>query len=140
MIQIRRIDHVALRVADLDEAMNRWSIQFGLTEVERVGHHGYLRCGYEPYSLQLVAAGDPGHDHTGWELRRGCSLEQAAGHAASECTYALTMKTVEPTSTRSKSHSASGMRIRMQPWEAEYPIEAASGVPWMPTPEAERPI
>ncbi len=80
MIQIRRIDHVALRVANLDEAMDRWAIQFGLTEVERVGHHGYLRCGYEPYSLQLVGAGEPGHDHTGWELRRSCSLEQAAEH------------------------------------------------------------
>ena len=29
-----------------------------------------------------------------------------------------TMKTVVPTSTCSKSHSASGMCIRMQPWEA----------------------
>ena len=32
MIAIRRIDHVALRVADLDEAARRWAIQFGLTE------------------------------------------------------------------------------------------------------------
>src|SRR5580765_7107004 len=28
----------------------------------------------------------------------------------------------------------------MQPWDAEYPIDAASGVPWMPTPAASRPI
>ncbi len=28
----------------------------------------------------------------------------------------------------------------MQPCEAEYPIEAASGVPWMPTYGAEMPI
>ena len=80
MIQIRRIDHAALRVANLDEAMDRWAIQFGLTEVDRAGHHGYLRCGYEPYSLELIAAGEPGHDHTGWELRRSCSLEDAAAH------------------------------------------------------------
>src|SRR5436305_339042 len=80
MIQLRRIDHVSLRVADLAEATARWSIQFGLTEVETVGHHAYLRCGYEPYSLQLVGAGAPGHDHTGWELRRGCSLDDAAAH------------------------------------------------------------
>ncbi|HWH67363.1 MAG TPA: VOC family protein, partial [Gaiellales bacterium] len=78
MIEIRRIDHVALRVADLDEAEHRWAIQFGLTEVERVGHHAFLRCAYEPYSLQLVGAGAPGHDHTGWELRRSCTLEHAA--------------------------------------------------------------
>jgi catechol 2,3-dioxygenase-like lactoylglutathione lyase family enzyme len=80
VIQLRRIDHVALRVADLDQAVARWSLQFGLTEVERSGHHAYLRCGYEPYSLELIAAGAPGHDHTGWELRRGCTLDDAARH------------------------------------------------------------
>ncbi len=37
MIELRRIDHVGLRVADLDEAARRWAIQFGLTEVERDG-------------------------------------------------------------------------------------------------------
>src|SRR5205085_4151401 len=78
MIAIRRIDHCALRVADLDEAIARWSIQFGLTEVERAGHHAYLRCGYEPYSLELIGAGEPGHDHTGWERRRSWPLERAA--------------------------------------------------------------
>ncbi len=31
MIAIRRIDHVCLRVADVDEAAARWSVQFGLT-------------------------------------------------------------------------------------------------------------
>jgi len=50
------------------------------------------------------------------------------------------MKTCVPTSTWSNSHSASGLRMRMQPWEAEYPIDAASGVPWMPTFGAESPI
>src|SRR2546430_1050971 len=32
------------------------------------------------------------------------------------------------------------MCIRMQPCEAEYPIDAGFGVPWMPTPGADRPI
>src|SRR5829696_5882110 len=50
------------------------------------------------------------------------------------------MKTVVPTVTRLKSHSASEMAIRMHPWESEYPRDAASGVPWMPTAGAERPI
>jgi hypothetical protein len=53
-------------------------VQFGLTEVERAGHHAYLRCGYEPYSLELIGTGEPGHDHTGWELRRSVSLDDAA--------------------------------------------------------------
>src|SRR5687768_4990882 len=30
-IDIRRIDHVCLRVADLEEATRRWAIQFGLS-------------------------------------------------------------------------------------------------------------
>src|ERR671934_2003668 len=45
-----------------------------------------------------------------------------------------------PISTCSKSHTASGMCIRMQPCDAEYPIDASLGVPWMPTPGADRPI
>jgi DNA-binding NarL/FixJ family response regulator len=34
-IALRRIHHVCLRVADLDEAVPRWAVQFGLTERER---------------------------------------------------------------------------------------------------------
>src|SRR5689334_20802429 len=49
-------------------------------------------------------------------------------------------KTGVPTLTCSNSHSASGTYIRMHPCEAEYPIDAGSGVPWMPTPAAESPI
>src|ERR1041385_3904725 len=50
------------------------------------------------------------------------------------------MKTGVPMWTWVKSHSASGTCMRMQPCEAEYPIDASSGVPWMPTPAASRPI
>jgi catechol 2,3-dioxygenase-like lactoylglutathione lyase family enzyme len=35
VIRIGRIDHVCLRVRDIDEAAARWSLQFGL--VERLG-------------------------------------------------------------------------------------------------------
>ena len=41
-----------------------------------------------------------------------CQADRPGAHAA-------TMKTVVPIWTRLKSHSASGIRIRMQPWEAE---------------------
>ena len=57
MIAIRRIDHVCLRVADVDEASRRWAMQFGLTERGAGRHRAFLRCGYEPYSLELVGAG-----------------------------------------------------------------------------------
>lgn len=79
-IDLRRIDHVCLRVADLDEASARWAIQFGLHETERRDGRAYLACAYEPYSLELVADGSPGHDHTGFELRRHVTLADAARH------------------------------------------------------------
>ena len=43
------------------------------------------------------------------------------------------MITGVPIFTCSKSHSADGIAMRMHPWDAEYPREAASGVPWIPT-------
>jgi catechol-2,3-dioxygenase len=80
MIRLRRIDHVCLRVADLDEAGARWAVQFGFEPAEHRSDTMRLRCAYEPYSLELLATGDPGHDHTGFELAADCGLEQAAGH------------------------------------------------------------
>ena len=80
MISLRRIHHVCLRVEDLGGATDRWSVQFGLTLRDRRDGRAYLACDYEPYSLELAAAGAPGHDHTGWELARGFSLDDAASH------------------------------------------------------------
>ena len=50
------------------------------------------------------------------------------------------MKTAVPIRTRSKSHSAFEMYMRMQPCEAAVPIEPELYVPWMPTPPMFRPI
>ncbi len=72
------IHHVALRVTDLDEAVERWSRQFGFTLRERDGDRAYLRCAFEDYSLELVAADEPGFDHAGWELAPGRSVHDVA--------------------------------------------------------------
>lgn len=80
MIALRRIDHVCLRVADAGEAAARWAIQFGLTPAQPAGDVARLRCGYEPYSLELVECASPGHDHTGYELAEGVSPADAADH------------------------------------------------------------
>ncbi|HWD74945.1 MAG TPA: VOC family protein [Solirubrobacteraceae bacterium] len=80
MISLRRIHHVCLRVDDLDAAARRWSVQFGLTERERRERRAFLACDYEPYSLELVEAAPVGHDHTGYELARGTTLQDAAAH------------------------------------------------------------
>jgi catechol-2,3-dioxygenase len=68
------IHHVALRVTDLDEAVERWSRQFGLTLRERHADRAYLRCAFEDYSLELVAGEEAGFDHAGWELAPGGSV------------------------------------------------------------------
>ena len=83
MIALHRLDHVALRVTDLDEASRRWSLQFGLTERERDGGSSTLVCDDEPRALVLQAArrGEhPGFARVGWELSPDCSLEDAAAH------------------------------------------------------------
>ena len=59
MIQIRRIDHVALRVADLDEATPAGHPVRPDRGASGSADHAYLRCGYEPYSLELIAPASP---------------------------------------------------------------------------------
>jgi catechol 2,3-dioxygenase-like lactoylglutathione lyase family enzyme len=80
VIRIHRLDHVSLRVTDLAEASPRWQIQFGLVERSRADGVALLACNDEPYSLELVEGREPGHDHTGWELAHGCSLDDVRAH------------------------------------------------------------
>lgn len=83
-IKLRRIDHVGLRVADLNEASQRWQIQFGLSLRERTEKEAFLHCGYEPYCLQLREDEKPGYDHTAYELAADVSLEDAAKYLESK--------------------------------------------------------
>ena len=71
---------MCLRTADLADAVQRWSIQFGLSVRELTPARARLACAYEPYSLELVASDMPGADHAGFELARGVSLDDAASH------------------------------------------------------------
>ena len=72
MIRLHRIDHVCLRVADLDEASARWQLQFALAERSRADGRALLACNDEPYCLELVEGGAPGLDH--YALRAGAGL------------------------------------------------------------------
>jgi catechol 2,3-dioxygenase-like lactoylglutathione lyase family enzyme len=74
---IGRLHHVALGVADLDAAVERWAEQFGLTVRARDGACARLACDDEPYCLELLAGEPPGLHHVGWELTRDCSLADA---------------------------------------------------------------
>lgn len=81
MISLRRIDHVSLRVTDVEDAARRWCLQFGLVERERDERRARLACDDEPYALELLAAeGSPGVEHVAYELRRSCTLDDARRH------------------------------------------------------------
>src|ERR1700758_5767534 len=80
MPPLRRLPHVCLRADDLDAGAARGSSRFGLTERDRRPGRAYLACDYEPYSLELVQAVPAGHDHTGYELARGITLDDATAH------------------------------------------------------------
>jgi catechol-2,3-dioxygenase len=80
MIQLRRIDHVALRVADLDEAVERWTTQFGLAVASRAPTRAELSCDDEPCAVELIAGPAPGFDHVAYELAPECSLAHAQAH------------------------------------------------------------
>lgn len=80
MIDLRRIDHVCLRVADPDEASSRWTAQFGLRVSGRRGDAVLLACDDEPCALELIPGASPGLDHVAYELARSCTLEEARTH------------------------------------------------------------
>jgi catechol 2,3-dioxygenase-like lactoylglutathione lyase family enzyme len=80
MLELHRIDHVGLRVADLDEAASRWCAQFGLHVRERGGDTVRLACDDEPCALELILGAPAGLDHVAYELAANCSLSQARTH------------------------------------------------------------
>ena len=80
MIALRRLDHASLRVTDVADASARWCTQFGLVERERDARHARLACDDEPFCLELVAAAAPGIEHVAFELRRGCTIDDARSH------------------------------------------------------------
>jgi catechol 2,3-dioxygenase-like lactoylglutathione lyase family enzyme len=80
VISLRRIDHVSLRVTDVEEAARRWCLQFGLVERSRDEKRARLACDDEPYALELISAEAPGLEHVAYELRRTCSLDDAKAH------------------------------------------------------------
>jgi catechol 2,3-dioxygenase-like lactoylglutathione lyase family enzyme len=80
VIALRRLDHVCLRVADLDEAARRWSLQFGLTERSRAEDRVALSCDDEPIALELVPGAPAGFHHVAYELARSCPVADAVEH------------------------------------------------------------
>ena len=65
---IRRLHHVALGVADLPAATQRWAQEFGLSVRDRTENRARLACDDEPYCLELLSGVPRGLNHVGWEL------------------------------------------------------------------------
>jgi glutathione S-transferase len=77
VLTVGRLDHVALRVRDLDEAVARWCHQFGLRESRRLDGAVWLACDSEPLALELIEDGIPGPDHVAYELVPGVTIADA---------------------------------------------------------------
>jgi catechol 2,3-dioxygenase-like lactoylglutathione lyase family enzyme len=72
------LHHAGLRVADLDEAMTRWSHLLGLHGERLSDAHAVLRCTHEDYALSLRQTGEHAAlDYVCYELAPGVGLEQA---------------------------------------------------------------
>lgn len=107
---LRRLDHVALGVADLDEAARRWQLQFGLTERDRDATRVALSCDDEAVALELVADREPGFAHLAFELDRSWSLADAATRVAAGGTK------VEQTDDEVRLRDLEGNEIHLLPY------------------------
>ncbi|MGH2923716.1 MAG: VOC family protein, partial [Solirubrobacterales bacterium] len=81
---ILRAHHATLRVADANEARERWSRLHGLTG-DGDSERALLRCAYEDFCLELRGGGErPGLEHVAYELRGGITLADARERIAAE--------------------------------------------------------
>jgi catechol-2,3-dioxygenase len=124
MIALRRLHHVALGVADLDESARRWALQFGLTERERDADRVALSCDDEAIALELVAVdGEPGLHHVAWELARDCDLDQAAAHLEAQGVAAVAVD------GRLELADADGNALHLLPYERPASLLVAHARP-----------
>jgi catechol 2,3-dioxygenase-like lactoylglutathione lyase family enzyme len=81
---ILRAHHATLRVADANEARERWSRLHGLSG-SGDSELALLRCAYEDFCLELSRSGErPGLEHVAYELRGDVSLSEAGERIAAE--------------------------------------------------------
>jgi len=78
MITTERVGHIALRVPDLDEAVDFHADVLGLTETIREGGTSYLTCNERHHELILIQdGGRRGYEHVGLQVPDTKTLEQA---------------------------------------------------------------
>jgi catechol 2,3-dioxygenase-like lactoylglutathione lyase family enzyme len=75
---VTRIGHIALNVADLDQAVEFQQQVIGMVETDRVGGVSYLTCNERHHELILTEApGKRGYAHLGLEVPDAATLESA---------------------------------------------------------------
>jgi catechol 2,3-dioxygenase-like lactoylglutathione lyase family enzyme len=80
---VRRIGHIALRVADLDAAVDFQREVIGMVETERIGGVSYLTCNERHHELILIQdAEHRGYDHVALEVADVLALELATSQVA----------------------------------------------------------
>ncbi|MBA3866813.1 MAG: VOC family protein [Solirubrobacterales bacterium] len=82
MSGVTRIGHIALRVRDLDAAVEFQSDVLGLVESERRGRVAFLTCNERHHELILIESGRRGYDHIGLEVADPAALEETLRAAA----------------------------------------------------------
>lgn len=73
-----RVGHIALRVPDLEEAIDFHKDVLGLVETTREGPRSYLTCNERHHELILIQANeDRGYEHVALQVPDATTLEQA---------------------------------------------------------------
>ena len=80
LIRLGRIDHVGLRVADLDEAAARWCVQLGLVERSREGGTRSSRATTSRTASSSSPEASPGTTTSPSSCTTTCSLDDARAH------------------------------------------------------------
>lgn len=78
---VTRVGHIALRVRDLDAAVDFQTGVLGLVESERRGRVAYLTCNERHHELILIESRRRGYDHIGLEVPDPEALEEVRSAA-----------------------------------------------------------
>lgn len=82
MSAVSKIGHMAMRVSDLDRAVEFQSEVMGLVETERQGGTSFMTCNDRHHELILIQSGTRGYDHIGLEVATAEDLEAVRAQAA----------------------------------------------------------
>jgi catechol-2,3-dioxygenase len=83
MVITERVGHIALRVPDLDDAVEFHQDVLGLVQTERIGDTAYLTCNERHHELILIEerGRGRGYEHIGLQVPDAATLERARSGA-----------------------------------------------------------